>query len=445
MTPRPTWIVALLAALASAPAGVEGQLAEQVAESRRFEQAAMQAARDGDHAAYLASIREAAALRPHHPYLVYRLADALVLTGDASGALAALERVAEMGIAVSPGQEPDFAPLRGRPDFDAVLRRFERNATPVGRAEKAFRIAEDAFLPEGLAHDPRDGTFYVASVHRRLVARVRGDGSHELLAVDPVLSPMGMVFDGARGLLWVAASAVAEGADADSTRLGTAALLALDPGTGRRVGTWSAPEDGNPHLFGDLALGPDGSLVVSDSRTPGVYRLAGPEDDLRAVRLSQPLLSPQGVAFTEEGDAVFLADYALGVVRIDLATGAVAGLDTPPDRTLLGLDGLYRVGSRTLVGVQNGVAPTRVVRLALAPGGRSVEDVTTLEAAHPLHDDPTLGVVVGDDFYYVANGQWAKFADDADADTPVTKPTILRLELRGGAGDGMLYEEGGGP
>jgi hypothetical protein len=74
-----------------------------------------------------------------------------------------------------------------------------------------------------------------------------------------------------------------------------------------------------------------------------------------------------------------------------------------------------------------------------------VEDVTTLEAAHPLHDDPTLGVVVGDDFYYVANGQWAKFADDADADTPVTKPTILRLELRGGAGDGMLYEEGGGP
>jgi len=436
-------LVAPLLVLVLAPPGARAQLAERVAEGRQFEQAARQAAQEGKNEAYLRAIRDAAALRPHHPYLLYQLADALVLTGDTTGAMETLGRVADMGIAVWPGREPDFAPLAGRPDFEALLRRFEHNDGPLGRAEEAFRMEEDAFLPEGLAHDARDGAFFLASVHRRVVARIEGGGPPRFLPVDSLLSPMGMVLDAGRGLLWVAASAVAEGAGTDSTHLGTAALLALDPATGRRVGAWPAPEDGKRHLFGDLALGADGSIVVSDSWAPGVYRLESPESTLRALPLSQPLLSPQGVTFAEEGDAVFLADYALGVVRIDLATGEVAALDYPADRTLLGVDGLYRVGNGALVGVQNGVTPTRVVWMALASDGRSIREVTTLEAGHPLHDDPTLGVVVDDTFYYVANGQWGKFAPDADEGAPITPPTVLRLRLEESGVGGMLYGAAG--
>ncbi len=438
----PVVVLFLVASLAAGPTRAAGQLAERVEEGRRLEQAAREAAEQGSNAEYLKLIREAVSLRPHHPYLLYRLADAHALAGDATAALDALTRVAEMGIAVSPGDEPDFAALAGDAGFRDLLRRFERNAGPMGDGEVAFRVEEEAFLPEGIAYDPRDGAFLLASVHRKAVARIVGDAPPRLLPVDDVLSPMGMVLDPARGILWVAASAVAEGAGTDSTRFGTAAVLALDPATGARIGTWAAPEDGNRHLFGDLALAADGSIVVSDSWAPGLYRLDRPEGELRAVPLSEPLLSPQGVTFADDGATVFLADYALGVLHVDLASGEVAALDYPADRTLLGVDGLYLARPGTLVAVQNGVAPTRVVRLRLGPGGRVVDEVTTLEAGHPLHDDPTLGVVVGDTFFYVANGQWSKFAADAAGDTSVAPPVVLELPLGTSSGGGRLFGAG---
>jgi streptogramin lyase len=433
---------ALLSALplATLPDGATAQLAERVAEGRRLEQAAREAAHAGSNGEYLKLIRKAAALRPHHPYLLYGLADALALAGDTAAAIDALARLAGMGIAVAPGEEPDFAPLSGRGDFQALLRRFERNADPHVGGEVAFRVEDQGFLPEGVAYDPRDGSFFVSSVHRKAIARLAPDSAPRLLPVDDVLSPMGMVLDDARGLLWVAASAVPEGSGTDSVHVGAAAVLALDPTTGERRGTWPAPQDGEPHVFGDLAVAADGSVVVSDSRTPGLYRLTSPEGTLRAVPLTEALLSPQGVTFTDGGRTVLLADYALGILRVDVKSGEVAALDYPADRTLLGVDGLYRTPSGDVVAIQNGVRPARVVRLRLAPDARAIEEVTTLEAGHPLHDDPTLGVVVGDALYYVANAQWAKFAADAAGTEPVAPPAVLRLPLAALADPGRQRE-----
>jgi sugar lactone lactonase YvrE len=440
----PISLVALIftTLMGARPTLAAAQLADRVEEGRRLEQAAREAAEEGSNAEYLRLIGEAAALRPHHPYLLYRLADAHILAGDTAAALDALARVAEMGIALSPGEEPDFALLSGRADFQALVRRFEGNAAPVGGGEVAFRVDEEDFLPEGIAYDRRDGAFLLASVHRKAVARIEGDTPPRLLLVDDVLSPMGMVLDDARGILWVAASAVAEGAGTDSTRFGTAAVLALDPATGARLGTWAAPQDGKRHLFGDLAVAVDGSIVVSDSWAPGLYRLESPDGELRPVPLSQPLISPQGVTFADDGVTVFLADYALGILRVDVESGEVGALDYPADRTLLGVDGLYRVGPDALVGVQNGVLPTRVVRLRLGAGGRVVDEVTTLQAGHPLHDDPTLGVVVDDTLFYVANGQWSKFSADAAGDTVVAIPVVLKLPLGTSPGGGLLYGAG---
>jgi hypothetical protein len=54
-----------------------------------------------------------------------------------------------------------------------------------------------------------------------------------------------------------------------------------------------------------------------------------------------------------------------------------------------------------------------------------------LERAHPAFDEPTLGVVVGDDFYYIADGQWERFGEDGTvADAGALRPTVvLRLGL----------------
>ena len=75
--------------------------------------------------------------------------------------------------------------------------------------------------------------------------------------------------------------------------------------------------------------------------------------------------------------------------------------------------------------------PHRVVRLTLDARGDSVIGLEVLERLHPAHAEPTLGVVVGRDFYYVANSQWELFGETGEVARPdeLALPAILRLRL----------------
>jgi hypothetical protein len=68
-------------------------------------------------------------------------------------------------------------------------------------------------------------------------------------------------------------------------------------------------------------------------------------------------------------------------------------MEVDDDVLALGIDGLYAVG-RDLVGIQNGIAPHRVVRLRLDARGDRIVSVEVLERARPDYAEPTLGVVV---------------------------------------------------
>jgi len=69
-------------------------------------------------------------------------------------------------------------------------------------------------------------------------------------------------------------------------------------------------------------------------------------------------------------------------------------------------------------------------RMRLAPGGRGIEEVTVVERGHPDFGEPTLGVVVGNAFYFVANSQYGAFAEDGTLDeAKLRPPLILRASL----------------
>lgn len=403
--------------------------ASVVEQSRTFERAADSGLASGDLAGYLVNVREAAALRPHHPTLVYHLARAYVMNDSISQGLTTLDRLAAMGIAVRPQRDSGFVRLWHHPAFVSLLEQFATNAAPTEHSTLAFTLAgERAFLPEGVALDPRTGTFYVGSVHQQRIVRVEDGIARPFAAGQALWSVMGMAVDTTRNLLWAATSAVAEGEDIDSADLGRAAIVALDLATGARRGRYPAPDDGQVHWLGDLTLAPNGDVITSDSRTPAIYRLRALDGALEPIALQGRLLSPQGLATSADGQTLYLADYALGVVRINLSNGAMTVLPYPEDATLLGVDGLYRRG-RTLIGIQNGVSPHRIVAMVLNDEGTAIERVAVLEANHPLFAEPTLGVVSGDTLFYVANSEWGRFSDPATADS-ASEPRILRLVLR---------------
>ena len=63
-------------------------------------------------------------------------------------------------------------------------------------------------------------------------------------------------------------------------------------------------------------------------------------------------------------------------------------------------------------------------------GGRGVA-ADVLERARPDYAEPTLGVMVGDTLYYVANSQWEQFREDGTIEAPaqLKAPLVLRLPL----------------
>jgi sugar lactone lactonase YvrE len=279
--------------------------------------------------------------------------------------------------------------------------------------------------------DARSGRWWVASVrHRTVVELAPGKAPRELWPRDQreMGAVLGVRADARRGVLWVTTSHVANARDDGAT--GEAALLRVRMADGTVERRWTLPASERGRVLGDVAIGPRGDVWVTDSQDPALYRLRPGADTLE--RLTSPLFhSPQGMAPSPDGRVVYVADYSHGLLRVDVATGAVTRLDDAPGSTAIGCDGIawYR---GAIVAVQNGVAPARVMRFTLDATGRRIVRAEVLDQQPEVADEPTIGAVIGDRFVYVANSAWEKYHDGGSRvpGTRLARPMLLAVPLR---------------
>lgn len=425
-----TWLTLVLAVPSARPAAGQD---DPVLASRAAYQRAVRAYHAHDLPGFLTFAREAQRLRPDHGGVTYALASACALSGDTAGAFAMLRRFAALGYTADVTADSDLASLRSVPSFDAIRRSLARNAEPLMRSQAAFTLPERDLLTEGIAYDPAGGAFLVGSVRQRKVLRVDRSGRvREFIASgrDGLWAPLGMRADSAHGILWVASTAVPQMVGFDSADAGRAGVFAFDLATGALRGRYLVPPDGAPHALGDLTVSRSGDVYASDSRAPVLYRLRTGADSLERFLESPLLLSAQGIALAPDERTLFVADYARGLLSVDLSSGEIHLVPAADGVLTLGIDGLYTLG-QDLVAIQNGVTPYRVVRLRLDGAGRRVVAGDVLERARPDYAEPTLGVLVDRALYYVANSQWERFREDGTIDSPekLAAPLVLRLPL----------------
>ena len=182
-----------------------------------------------------------------------------------------------------------------------------------------------------------------------------------------------------------------------------------------------------------MVLAPDGSVWTTDSRGGGLYRFH-PRDGgerLERVVAPGPWGSPQGIAFDPGGEVAWIADWTTGLYRLEVASGSVEAVEAPVDWFTLGIDGLYRVGPRRLVAIQNGIRPARVVLVDLDPTGRRIVKLSVVDRHLPGAEEPTLGVPVPGGLLYVANAPWGYYGPGGEPDPgrPLPRPLLLRLPL----------------
>lgn len=430
MNPK-TWMIGAALALACGVSWAESAAPESdVAAFRRLRGEGVTAANAGDMATASARLAEADARVPNHPGLIILRAKVEAVQDHMPAAVALLDRYAGFGFTIDITTDEVLQRISIEDGFAPVLLQLTANSAPVGKLEVVGSI-EGAYLAEGVAWDARRQRFLISGVHGRTIVAVKREKSlSRYLAASPEIdSVMGLATDAERGVLWAATAARPQANGMPPEHKGRAGILKIDLASGRLLQRYDAPVAAD-RAFGDLTVAADGAVYISDAVAGEIWTLKPGAAALERLIAPGMLASPQGLVVTPDGRRLIVADYTSGLYAIDLATRQVSRLPAPANASLIGIDGLIRDGD-DLIAFQNGVNPQRVLRLKLDADFTRVAGWNALAANLPNLDEPTSGVVVGNDLVFVARSQWTDFKDDGTLRRNPPGPAVIaRLKLR---------------
>jgi hypothetical protein len=388
-----------------------------------------------DYPAYRAQVGRLYDLLSGHPDTVFGMAKAEALLGHPAAALEWLGAYAAMGLVRDLSEQPDLASLRKADGYPAVLARLEANKRPRSHSVRAFTLPDPGLLTEDIAHDPGTGRFFVSSIREAKIVAIGKDGGGVRDFVpagrDAIWGVLALAVDARRGVLWATTAAMPQTRGYREADQGHTAVLRYDLATGKlqkrydlplpptmrpapkgsAAGFVPVPAEERQRVLGDMTVAPDGDVFVSEAVTGAVYTIGHARDELEVLVAPGTFISPQTPAVAPDGRRLLVADYVRGIGIVDLATRAVTWVTHPREVAVNGIDGLYLDGD-SLLAVQNGTEPNRVIRLYLDPTLTRVLRWEPLDSNSPGLGAPTHGTVVGRDFFYLANSGWDQLADD---------------------------------
>lgn len=119
----------------------------------------------------------------------------------------------------------------------------------------------------------------------------------------------------------------------------------------------------------------------------------------------------QGITLSGDERYLFVADYVRGLFRLELEGRRLIHLEASFDISLKGIDGLVWYDN-TLIAIQNNVNPMRVTRYTPNRDQDALVSYEILDKKHPAYNEPALGCIQKDKFYYVANSQWGGYDEN---------------------------------
>ncbi|MEI6106601.1 MAG: hypothetical protein WCR49_06250 [Opitutae bacterium] len=301
------------------------------------------------------------------------------------------------------------------------------DATGATRDESAWALTGMDGIIESLALHPVTQEAFFGDVHNRCIWYRDTSGTTAVMRKfsadsDGLLGVFALKFSADGKTLWASSSAVPEMkgyAAADQDR---GFLASYDLSTRQLRATYDLPRDAHRHVLGDFALAPDGSIYVSDSTAPIIWRLP-PEGKQLEKWLEFPAFkSLQGLALMNDGQSLYVTDYAQGIWKIPLPTRDAVLLPAPGNSNLRGLDGLYAAPGGGLVAVQNGTKTQRILRIFLDDTGGPLR-VSELLSGHPAMTDLGLGQVSHGRLHFIANSGWELYPTPAS--TPAARDVIV--------------------
>ncbi|CFU84538.1 hypothetical protein PARN21_3788 [Pseudomonas aeruginosa] len=242
-------------------------------------------------------------------------------------------------------------------------------------AATSIVLPAGARYPNGIAH-AADGTLYVGLVTSGRILRKPPGGEWEtFFAGSPaIFAATALRLDESRGLLW--------GNSPDFLPAGRRrphGVFALDLATGAVRRYLTLPGDG---MGNDLAVAPDGTVYLSETRDGSLMRLRPGEPAFQVLLRDSRLAGPGGLGAAGivrvDDDTLLVGNFGSGAIHV------VEGVATRPrlremelPRTLENPDGMALAPDGSLIVLENAIrsGAGKVLRIAepLAPGRRGIE------------------------------------------------------------------------
>jgi hypothetical protein len=348
-----------------------------------------------DWKAYLADAQHLKTFLNGSPDGALELSRAYLQVGNSPQALVEAQAFVAMGQVHPLLESTLFQPLHA-----SLEAQIQRNESEVSLGRQAFALSDAGLLPEDIDFDVKTKQFFVTSILQHKIVALDLQGAAHDFAVAPDHWPMLAVkVDVQRRRLWATEVAFEGFAVVPANEQGRSVLLQYDLDRGTLLSRFEGPAKS---ALGDMVLSPEGVPIVSDGEGGGIYQLRGK----RLQRIDRgDFVSPQTIALCPKDHTLFVPDYVRGVARLDPATGKATWITSDGRYALVGTDGLY-CRNLTLIATQNGTAPERVVAFELDKTRSFVVGERPIEHNTHTLGDPTHGVFVGDEFYYIANSGW---------------------------------------
>ncbi len=292
-----------------------------------------------------------------------------------------------------------------------------KNLPPVGTSGIYYKASETMRLPESLA--VINNQLFIGYVADRVIKS--GDKS---ILLGELGSPLGMITDLNNNRLWISTGFLPQSDSVGTEGEQLSSLIEVDLKSLDIIHSY--PSTDQLQVFGSVAVAEAGGIFVSDSKRASLLELQAGK--IVEVAGHNGKGSFQGIA--PIGDVVYVADYTNGIYRYDIKSGKSGYLTNISAFSLIAIDGLSPYKDNQLIAIQNGLWPHRVLRLFIE--GDTVACVEILASGLPEFEEPTNGVVLGNEFIFIANSQWPKFADPANSPkADALNPTqILSINLK---------------
>ena len=382
----------------------------QSGDLQRYYVQAMQAFKDGRAEEFYTLISKAREIHPYHQGILYQSGIAAAMTNRKDEALRYLKSAlliqSDFHLNV-----PELKGLESDPRFQELKQIKEEAARAIVNSDTAFILHDRQLHLESIAEGEADGIFYGGSIRKRKIVRITKNDVEDFTSEgqDGLCSVFGVKVDPRRKILWASSSPMPEMQGYDSTL--TSAVYAYDIANGKLIRKVLPENPRMPLVLGDLVLSERGEVYVSDSKNNMIFRVSQSGTVLEQFFSSDEFWNIQGITLSGDGKYMFIADYVRGLFRLELDGRRLIHLEKSFDLSLKGIDGLVW-HDNTLVAIQNNVNPMRVTRYSLSREQDVLVSFEILDKKHPAYNEPTLGCIHNDMFYYVANSQWGGYDEN---------------------------------